>query len=189
MIAQHSFHAQKKGQARGNLAIAPYADLIRKWMYAIRLSVLWINRSCKPANPAFTMSNIPRTPCITHGIRSSCFRRICMACQPKLRQAVSSPPCAKASEDNLRCCAAQVGGASRDRTGDLKLAKLALSQLSYGPDELQLACQPKLAGVSPALLRLRLRRAAFPRFASEGWWARDELNVRPHAYQACALTT
>src|SRR6516165_6630536 len=21
------------------------------------------------------------------------------------------------------------------------------------------------------------------------WWARDELNVRPHAYQACALTT
>jgi hypothetical protein len=25
------------------------------------------------------------------------------------------------------------GGADRDRTGDLKLAKLALSQLSYGP--------------------------------------------------------
>ena len=27
-----------------------------------------------------------------------------------------------------------VGGADRDRTDDLKLAKLALSQLSYGPD-------------------------------------------------------
>ena len=27
------------------------------------------------------------------------------------------------------------GGASRDRTDDLKLAKLALSQLSYGPTE------------------------------------------------------
>jgi hypothetical protein len=27
----------------------------------------------------------------------------------------------------------QVGGASRDRTGDLLLAKQALSQLSYGP--------------------------------------------------------
>jgi hypothetical protein len=27
-----------------------------------------------------------------------------------------------------------IGGASRDRTDDLKLAKLALSQLSYGPD-------------------------------------------------------
>jgi hypothetical protein len=29
--------------------------------------------------------------------------------------------------------ARESGGASRDRTGDLKLAKLALSQLSYGP--------------------------------------------------------
>ena len=27
------------------------------------------------------------------------------------------------------------GGANRDRTGDLLLAKQALSQLSYGPDE------------------------------------------------------
>jgi hypothetical protein len=34
----------------------------------------------------------------------------------------------------IRSRAAAVdGGASRDRTGDLKLAKLALSQLSYGP--------------------------------------------------------
>ena len=30
--------------------------------------------------------------------------------------------------------AGETGGASRDRTGDLKLAKLALSQLSYGPE-------------------------------------------------------
>ncbi len=53
------------------------------------------------------------------------------------------------------------GGASRDRTDDLKLAKLALSQLSYGPN------------------------------ADRGcsWWAEKELNLRPHAYQACALTT
>ena len=29
---------------------------------------------------------------------------------------------------------ARIGGASRDRTDDLKLAKLPLSQLSYGPD-------------------------------------------------------
>ena len=32
----------------------------------------------------------------------------------------------------------ELGGADRDRTDDLKLAKLALSQLSYGPD---LRCQ------------------------------------------------
>ena len=49
------------------------------------------------------------------------------------------------------------GGARRDRTDDLMLAKHALSQLSYGP--------------------------------GKGWWARVELNYRPHAYQACALTT
>ena len=32
-----------------------------------------------------------------------------------------------------RAVAAKAGGADRDRTDDLKLAKLALSQLSYGP--------------------------------------------------------
>ena len=50
---------------------------------------------------------------------------------------------------------AAAGGAERDRTVDLRLAKPALSQLSYSPKE----------------------------------WARAELNCRPHAYQACALTT
>ena len=39
--------------------------------------------------------------------------------------------------------------------------------------------------------RLRLSgsgAAAFSRFASEGWWAWEDLNFRPHAYQARALT-
>ena len=35
------------------------------------------------------------------------------------------------------CEAAKDGGADRDRTDDLKLAKLALSQLSYGPGNRQ----------------------------------------------------
>ena len=61
------------------------------------------------------------------------------------------------------------GGASRDRTDDLKLAKLALSQLSYGP--------------APGVGVCRLRRLC------SSWWAEKELNLRPHAYQACALTT
>ena len=56
------------------------------------------------------------------------------------------------------------GGADRDRTGDLKLAKLALSRLSYGPF-----------------------RAAGSR-AGQKWWAWEDLNFRPHAYQARALT-
>ena len=50
------------------------------------------------------------------------------------------------------------GGGERDRTDDLLLAKQALSQLSYTP--------------------INYRE----------WWARVDLNYRPHAYQACALT-
>lgn len=38
----------------------------------------------------------------------------------------------------------KVGGARRDRTDDLKLAKLALSQLSYGPNSV---IKPNLEGV------------------------------------------
>jgi hypothetical protein len=61
------------------------------------------------------------------------------------------------------------GGASRDRTDDLKLAKLALSQLSYGPAP----CGSAPSGREPAAR----------------WWAEEDSNLRPHAYQACALTT
>jgi hypothetical protein len=56
------------------------------------------------------------------------------------------------------------GGARRDRTDDLMLAKHALSQLSYGP-----------------VTRRRMLR-------SIEWWAWEDLNFRPHAYQARALT-
>ena len=52
------------------------------------------------------------------------------------------------------------GGGERNRTDDLLLAKQALSRLSYTP--------PILAGPI--------------------WWAWVDLNYRPHAYQACALT-
>src|SRR5918995_197289 len=55
------------------------------------------------------------------------------------------------------------GGARRDRTDDLMLAKHALSQLSYGPEWGWVVCNP--------------------------WWAWDDSNVRPHPYQGCALTT
>ena len=39
------------------------------------------------------------------------------------------------------------GGANRDRTGDLLLAKQALSQLSYGPDDPLDPCAPPHARV------------------------------------------
>ena len=43
----------------------------------------------------------------------------------------------------------RIGGASRDRTDDLKLAKLALSQLSYGPEAMV-----GREGVEPSTSRL-----------------------------------
>ena len=55
------------------------------------------------------------------------------------------------------------GGDGRARTGDPLLAKQALSRLSYAP-----------------------HTAARPRPGSV--WAREDSNLRPHAYQACALT-
>jgi hypothetical protein len=66
------------------------------------------------------------------------------------------------------------GGARRDRTDDLKLAKLALSQLSYGPD--------------PNLLTTPAMSSTLPTEAEGRWWAWEDLNFRPHAYQARALT-
>ncbi len=43
---------------------------------------------------------------------------------------------------------------------------------------------------NPANRLLRQGSGGQPsRLRRECWWARDELNVRPHAYQACALTT
>ena len=92
---------------------------------------------------------------------------------------------------------AKAGGARRDRTDDLMLAKHALSQLSYGPvtrrrsARLMFAlwlAEPKLAPTSPPS-PVGLRRGSLAlASASEGWWAWEDLNFRPHAYQARALT-
>jgi hypothetical protein len=65
-----------------------------------------------------------------------------------------------------------IGGARRDRTDDLKLAKLALSQLSYGPSPIH----------PPHILNQA------PDEPNHDWWAWEDLNFRPHAYQARALT-
>ena len=46
------------------------------------------------------------------------------------------------------------GGASRDRTDDLKLAKLALSQLSYGPIGSSCLAMVGRVGVEPTTSRL-----------------------------------
>ena len=66
------------------------------------------------------------------------------------------------------------GGARRDRTDDLLNANQALSQLSYGPGIL-ISGHIGMCGVA----RLPLQIC---------WWVREDLNLRPHPYQGCALT-
>ena len=70
------------------------------------------NRSCS----LFTMSNTRRGPKGRPRIHNLSGRASRRQSQPALPRAARGP-----------------GGARRDRTDDLKLAKLALSQLSYGP--------------------------------------------------------
>lgn len=89
-------------------------------------------------------------------------------------------------------------GGERDRTDDLLLAKQALSRLSYTPRWLLAATAP--TGVSQKRRKGRgsctigsrslLRKLLSPRRlrCKQRWWAREDLNLRPHAYQARALT-
>ena len=76
------------------------------------------------------------------------------------------------------------GGADRDRTDDLRLAKPALSQLSYSP---------RSRGTTPSITgRAPISQISGPawrsRLARCSWWAWVDLNHRPPAYQADALT-
>jgi hypothetical protein len=74
-------------------------------------------------------------------------------------------------------------GAERDRTVDLRLAKPALSQLSYSPER---ASKPRSRQARGT--QTRQKPGMGPQHTPCGW-ARADLNCRPHAYQACALTT
>ncbi|GEM_PF-1874422 len=74
------------------------------------------------------------------------------------------------------------GGDDRDRTDGLRLAKPALSQLSYIPARLNSRMTPV-----DTQHAARGRHVYLP-WAFTKWWARVESNYPPHAYQACALT-
>ena len=80
-------------------------------------------------------------------------------------------------------CDRIVGGASRDRTDDLRVANATLSQLSYGPAYLLAEIVETISADTasyPLLFETR------PELGE--WWVWEELNLRPHPYQGCALT-
>ena len=96
------------------------------------------------------------------------------------------------------------GGARRDRTDDLMLAKHALSQLSYGPTlaagECMFAFGNCVTALPPEGAASATARRGSCRVSQSGerrcrrlrpeqrWWAWEDSNFRPHAYQARALT-
>jgi hypothetical protein len=71
-----------------------------------------------------------------------------------------------------------LGGGERIRTDDLLRARQALSHLSYTP-------QKNIADFGVVVVfKSKIRKP----ISEIAWWAWMELNHRPHAYQACALT-
>jgi hypothetical protein len=81
--------------------------------------------------------------------------------------------------------AADRGGAGRDRTDGLLLAKQALSQLSYSPVA-ALSRHPRLAFAAPC--GRRRDPVARRRSAAANWWVWMDSNHRPPPYQDGALT-
>ena len=88
-----------------------------------------------------------------------------------------------------RVCFANAGGGdNRDRTDDPLLAKQVLSQLSYAPNSgIHLTRTTGSSDPQPATQVHPALHTTGP--ARPYWWAREDLNLRPHAYQACALTS
>ena len=70
------------------------------------------------------------------------------------------------------------------------LAKHALSQLSYGPVVGSSVSKRSGGGLAPlkALARGALGIHSLGYRLANEWWAWEDLNFRPHAYQARALT-
>ena len=83
------------------------------------------------------------------------------------------------------------GGGERVRTDDLRLAKPALSQLSYTPvQKTVIRYQSSETVPGPADgARRRYSGSDDCLLITDNWWVREDLNLRPHAYQARALTS
>ena len=139
-----------------------------------------LRRSQTRINLLFTMSEIPHAHPKGCSMRSDVSRTMIGVFASTARLRSSSYAGHHASPSATRGAAtgpkAKRGGARRDRTDDLMLAKHALSQLSYGPVTRR------------RMLSLRLLSCISLKRTRSKWWAWEDLNFRPHAYQARALT-
>ena len=133
-----------------------------EWYLCDQIECLMDQPVVHPANPAFTYQRVR--------IRKFSGSKLCFCRNQNLiawlagRSSRPQPglrPSGYAGQAHA-ASRAEPGGADRDRTDDLKLAKLALSQLSYGPGSI---CSPTA--------RLRLRRGSLHslRASVKGWLA------------------
>ncbi len=122
----------------------------------------------RPRNSILTREVVPPGSALTRTARRRPRRQdLCFLSTMSQNHVTKRTTSTLRTSDPLRQLPPDSGGGERDRTDDLLLAKQALSQLSYTP---RFSLGPR----SPAL---RIN-----------WWAREDLNLRPHAYQARALT-
>ncbi len=130
-----------------------------------------LHRLSAPRHPPCTLSSLTKLECLS---LSESYRldSIQLSKNSKLIKSVL------ASNSTRRMRGVSIGGADRDRTDDIRLAKAALSQLSYSPK----------AENAPSNRTNRTARLGQPACWKEHWWAQVDSNYRPHAYQACALT-
>ena len=106
------------------------------------------------------------------------------------QQKLNFYPCMQLSKNDRGVCFSKprkVCGADRARTDDIQLAKLALSQLSYSPEWRGLNCPVEGRRLEVEIEEINFRPPAFD--FRVGVWAWVDSNHRPHAYQACALTS
>ena len=145
-----------------------------------------LRRSQTRIDLLFTMSKIPQARPLGARMRSDVFADVCFwrsglsdRWSARLRSLSyaghASPFCHPVAAPRV-ARRAKRGGARRDRTDDLMLAKHALSQLSYGPVTRR------------RMLSRRLLSCISLKRTRSKWWAWEDLNFRPHAYQARALT-
>jgi hypothetical protein len=163
-------HRAKSPLARGPMAAVSHEDTSSDTP-SILMAGCW---ACPPRShhkrSLHPSSNPPRSPATLldtspnaarpDGGTGGASRRVCCACRP------------------AKLCFAG-GGGERIRTDDLLLAKQALSQLSYTP--VPEDCNQK------SVIRISDHRLLIADLWQ--WWAREDLNLRPHAYQARALTS
>ena len=131
-------------------------------------------------DPSFTMSNQLSADALQ--LEFCCFHSIARGWPAEPELAAAEPAFAQWASAWRRPSSlrrAKAGGARRDRTDDLMLAKHALSQLSYGPVKGQSGFASRQSDHIDA--HRLLPTAQF-------WWAWEDSNFRPHAYQARALT-